>query len=332
MRGGATQVAEVRRTLIDPVRVCEQLGLTKGARRQSTGLSIRCPVHAEQTPSCSITRGRDGTIRVRCFGCDWSTDVLGLVAVARGLDVRRDFRAVLAAAADVGGLHQLTAELDGAARPALRVVPPLPVPEAEREYPPAHELAALWEDARPVDEVAGCGQALARRGLFPSADLARALWRAPAARWTRYQGASWLETGHRVVLPTFDVLGAMRSVRAWQVEPGAAGPKRLPPAGHRATELVLANGPALALLRAPAAPVRILVAEGEPDFLSLCQRYLDVAVVGVFSGSWSTAFAARVPLGSLVSIRTHRDAAGDRYAEAITKTLAGRALVKRGGP
>ena len=62
------QVAEVRRTLVDPVRVCERLGLAKGARRQSTGLSIRCPAHAERTPSCSVTRGPDGTIRVRCFG------------------------------------------------------------------------------------------------------------------------------------------------------------------------------------------------------------------------------------------------------------------------
>jgi hypothetical protein len=134
------------------------------------------------------------------------------------------------------------------------------------------------------------------------------------------------------VLPAFDALGALRSVRAWQLKPGAEGPKRLPPAGHRATELVLANGPALALLRAPAAPVQLLVAEGEPDFLSLAQRYRGVAVVGVFSGSWSEAFAARVPLGSLVAIRTHRDAAGDRYAAAIIKTLAGRALIKRGGP
>jgi len=332
MSAHGSQVAEVRRTLVDPLRVCERLGLAKHGRRQSGGMSIRCPVHAERTPSCSVTRGPDGTIRVRCFGCDWSADVLGLVAAARGLDARRDFREVLAAAAELGGLHQLVAELAGDAPRALRAVPPLPEPAPEREYPPADEVLAVWSAARPVAEVEACQVTLALRGLFPGPELARTLIQAPAQRWARYQGASWLETGHRVLLPTFDARGDLRSLRAWQVNRDASGPKRLPPAGHRATELVLANDLAVCLLRESAEPVRLLIAEGEPDFLSLCQQYPGAAVIGVFSGSWSEAFAARIPFGSLVSIRTHHDAAGQRYADAITKTLAGRALIKRGNP
>lgn len=332
MQTHSSQVAEIRHSLVDPIRVCERLGLARGARRQSSGLSIRCPVHVERTPSCSITRGPDGTLRVRCFGCNWTADVVGLVAAARSLDVRRDFREVLSAAAEVGGLHQLAAELAGTARPVPRLAPPLPTPPPERQYPEQAEVLSVWNEALPIENVEACRAALALRGLFPEPDVARALAQPPTARWARYQGASWFETGHRVVLPVFDAEGALRSLRAWQINGMAAGPKRLPPAGHRSTELVLANAPALKLLRHPAEPVRLLIAEGEPDYLSLTQHYPGVAVVGVVSGSWSAAFAARIPMGSLVTIRTHHDAAGDRYAEAITRTLAERALVKRGAP
>jgi hypothetical protein len=276
-----------------------------------------------------VTRGADGTIRVKCFGCQWSADVLGLVAAARGLDARRDFREVLRAAAEVGGLHQLAAELEGTTRPTLRVVPPLPEPEPVREYPPAGEVLELWGAALPIADVEPCAVALALRGLFPGPELARALVVPPAPRWARYRGASWLESGHRVLQRTFDEAGTLRSLRAWQVDRGVEGPKRLPPAGHRATGIVLANEAALAILRAPAEPVRLLIAEGESDHLSLCQRYPGFAVLGVFSGSWSTSFAERIPFGSLVTIRTDHDAAGDRYAETIAKTLTGRALVKR---
>jgi hypothetical protein len=135
-----------------------------------------------------------------------------------------------------------------------------------------------------------------------------------------------------VLLGAFDVLGALRSLRAWQVNDTPPGPKRLPPAGHRATGLVLANDAALRTLRSPAGPVKLLIAEGEPDFLSICQRYPGIAVMGVVSGSWHQGFADRIPFGSLVTIRTHHDAAGARYAEAITKTLQQRAVVKRGEP
>jgi hypothetical protein len=323
-------VSEIRRTLVDPVRVCDRLGLARDAKLQAAGLLIRCPMHIERTPSCSVTRAGDGTVRVRCFGCDWSADVLGLVAAARGLDARRDFREVLLAAAEVGGLREVAAELAGTARPTPRGAPPLPVPPPERPYPDQAEVFSVWNAARPIAEVEACHTALALRGLFPGPDAARALEQPPGPRWARYQGASWFETGHRIVLPAFDARGALRSLRAWQVDRNAPGPKRLPPAGYRATGLVLANAPALHLLGASAAPARLLIAEGEPDHLSLCQRYPGVAVIGVVSGSWSEMFAARIPIGSLVTIRTHQDAAGDRYADTITKTLAGRALIKRG--
>jgi hypothetical protein len=323
-------VTEIRRALIDPVRVCERLGLADGAKRQSAGLSIRCPMHVERNPSCSVTRGPDGTLRVRCFGCYWSADVIGLVAAAHGLQSRRDFRQVLTAAADVGGLHALAAELRGTTPAAHRAVPAPPEPEPPRDYPVSAEVSAVWSAAQPIAAVEACRAPLAQRGLSPDPELARALVQKSLPRWACYQGAPWSDTGHRIVLPVFDALGALRSLRAWQIDSNAPGPKRLPPAGHRATGLILANNAALRMLRSSAGPVRLLICEGEPDFLSLAQHYAGTAVIGVFSGSWQQDFANRIPYGSLVTIRTHHDVAGHRYAAAITKTLDGRAVIKRG--
>ena len=56
--------ADVKRTLADPRKLCEALGLVEGSTRQAKGLSIRCPAHAERNPSCSVTAGDDGTVRV----------------------------------------------------------------------------------------------------------------------------------------------------------------------------------------------------------------------------------------------------------------------------
>ncbi len=56
-------VDAVRRALSDPRDVCRRLGLDRGARPQGGGLMILCPAHQERTPSCSITRGPDGTLR-----------------------------------------------------------------------------------------------------------------------------------------------------------------------------------------------------------------------------------------------------------------------------
>ena len=103
-------VNEVRRALSDPRRVCHALGLAKGSQRQASGLLIVCPWHADKGPSCSVIRRNDRTIGVKCQACGASGDVLHLVAVAHGLDVRRDFREVLKHAAELAGRYDLVAE------------------------------------------------------------------------------------------------------------------------------------------------------------------------------------------------------------------------------
>lgn len=160
--------ADLRRALADVARVVAALGLEKGARRQATGLLVCCPWHQERTPSCSITRGPDGTLRAKCFGCDASGDVLALVAQVRGLDAKRDFTEVLRAAAEVAGAYDILAELgagSGVARGTLQLQQPAPPPEPPKPTLPPDlydrvatrllELALL--DGEVADYLAGRG-------------------------------------------------------------------------------------------------------------------------------------------------------------------------------
>lgn len=324
---------EIRRSLKDPFQVVKMLGITKGALRNSQGAKILCPVHAERTPSCSVTVGREGTLSAHCFGCNWTGDVLSLVAAVLGLDVRRDFRNVMIAAAERGGLHEIAAELRGE-RPANanRPMPDEPEVGAEREYPPLAEVERMWGNARPVSEDAAARAMLELRGLQPGPDLARVISGDALPRWASWQRNTWIQSGHRIIMPMFDHLGAMRSLRAWQVDVNAATPKRLPATGHRSTGLVLANEAARRWLREPSGTIKLLIYEGEPDHVCACQLYPSEAIVGVVAGSWTEEFSLRVPFGSEATIRTHTDDAGNGYAEKIAKTLSKRACIKRGAP
>ena len=80
-------------------------------------------------------------------------------------------------------------------------------------------------------------------------------------------------------------------------------------------------------------PVRIVVCEGVPDWLTWASRYSDAdllapAVLGIISGSWSQELAARVPDGAGVVVRQHPDDAGHGYAARIVATLRGRCDVR----
>lgn len=99
-----SEIEAVKAALADPVDVCRRLGLEHGAWKQTGGLHIVCPAHADRGPSCSVTRGRDGTLRVKCFGCALSGDVFDLVAAVEHLDRTSDFAAVLAAASRLAGV------------------------------------------------------------------------------------------------------------------------------------------------------------------------------------------------------------------------------------
>jgi len=326
--------AEIRRTLVDPLRVCDRLGLLKGSTRQPSGVTICCPAQPERNPSCSVTVGRDGTLRFRCFGCQATGDVLTLVATVHDLDIRTDFREVLLAAAELAGLTQVVDEINDRKPYTPRPLPDLPEPGPERDYPPAAEVAALWAMAGSVlDDPASGGHLVGRKldaRLAASLGLLRALPDgATLPAWARYRGKPWTQSGHRMIARVFDAAGACRSVRSWRVE-GDAPAKRLPPAGHRADGLVLANKRAQEMLAGDrVAPRVVVVVEGEPDFVTCAIAWPSLAVLGIMSGSWSEDFARRVPLGSEVIVRTHNDQAGDKYAADVIKTVKTRAVVRR---
>lgn len=323
------RVPEIRRSLTDVHGLCSALGLMKGAKRQGgKGLSVCCPSHGEKVASCSVTLGPDGTIRVRCFSCDFAGDVFHLIAAVRGLDLKRDFPEILREAAALAGIHDFDAGGSAAWTPPAQTAPP---PRDDRSYPLQSEVGSVWAKSIPVTAHDAVAAWLTSRGLDPEVlartDAARALpLGANLPRWASFKGdadepRSWAETGHALIFPVYDPKGQRVSVRAGRIIDGKDAPKRLPPAGHLSAGLVLANKAALAVL-GHGARYDVLIVEGEPDFLTWAAE--PVAVFSVGSGWWTKAHANRIPGGTKVVIRTHQDAAGDKYAEEIARTLARR--------
>lgn len=328
---------EIRRALSSVRELCSSLDLLKGAKRQAGGnLIICCPSHGERNASCGVTLGPDGTVRVRCFSCGFGGDALHLVAAARGLDIKRDFPAVLREAAGIAGLD--FEDLGNGAPMQVRQAP-TPKPLQESTYPLASEVASVWQRCIPVTESEEVSIWLSSRGLDPATiderELARALPEdIVLPRWASRERRSWFDTGHRLIMPVFDHRGMMLSLRAGQVI-AETRDKRVPPSGHKAAGLLLANGCARALF-AGSAKFDLLVVEGEPDFLTWAsavnQGGQPVAVVGIGSGWWSTEFAERLPAGTRVVIRTHQDPAGDKYAADIVRSLGFRCKAFRPAP
>lgn len=102
-RGGGLEEAKerVKAAMRDPVAFAVALGLD--GQQQRGAFLARCPNHDERTPSCNVSLGDDGTVRVKCFGCGWSGDGFTLVAKVRGLDPKTQFPEVLEAAAQIVG-------------------------------------------------------------------------------------------------------------------------------------------------------------------------------------------------------------------------------------
>ena len=344
------EVADVRRSLSDPRRVAVLLGLERGALRMRGGLAVCCPWHKEQTPSCSLSTGRDGTLRVRCFGCGETGDVLTLVAEVRGLDLRRDFKAVLEEAAVLAGVEL----------PPERLAP---------SSAPARELDALEDDAfdelvRPVlnagrldgsQAVSPVVRYLAGRGLL---DAARADgWAAlpepgqgQAARLrfcvdvfgadlversglaTRRRGdLAWAWPRHLVCIPWRTPAGLVQTVQRRRLDPGE--PKYVFPSGRRPRFPYGVEQ----LRRAPATAPVVFV-EGAVD--ALARRVLDVGrndgrvVLGVPGvDGWRAEFAA-LARGRVAYVATDADEAGERVVDRWSEDLyaAGAREVRRLAP
>jgi hypothetical protein len=324
-----------------PRAVCEALGI---ARSKEEAKKWVCPSHGGA--SLSVTMGRDWTLRVKCFGCDLSGDVFTLIGAARAShnfpDQLREGAAIAGISLRPRGREDYTPRAKTVARP---VATPVQVPEEDRDYPPPDEIASFWDACVPLDEADDVvsyltgerGFTTERLAYIADIGAAKALPPVGAAlpRWARYHGKSWGALGFRIALPVYDASGVMRSVRAWRIGQGG-GPKRLPPAAFKAAGLMLACPFAVGLLRGmkPVEPVKIWFAEGEPDFLSMVSECSDAnadapLVFGVMNGGWTEAFAEKVPDGAAVQVHTHKDVAGDKYAQLIADSLATRCEVRR---
>ena len=284
-------------------------------------------------------QNKNGVILWNCHGCGESGDALTLVAKAHGLTMRGDdFRQVLIVAAEMGGLHGLVRELEGGEAPAERpgqVARPAVTPGPVRDYPPIGEVVAMLGQTTDVADDPEVAAWLVGRGLSPDAvdgiEGVRAIPKtATLPRFATYRGRAWTETGHRLTFVMRDADGAIRSLRAGRVT-GGDSPKRLPPAGHRASGLVMACSLALAMLRGTYVPDRVLILEGEPDFLTwgTRTRMAPRARLGIMSGSWTQELAAKIPKDAVVTILTDNDRAGDAYATEIISTL-GQHTIRRG--
>jgi hypothetical protein len=141
-----------------------------------------------------------------------------------------------------------------------------------------------------------------------------------------------------LIVALLDARGELQSVHARSLRPDA-DPKGLSPTGHSSAGLILADSFARQLLARgiPAwwhhsEPPSFIVAEGVPDFLTIASHFGDgehtPATLGVISGAWSKAVAARIPDGCRVVIRTHRDDAGMKYRREVAESLCQRCRVE----
>lgn len=116
----------IRERLDDPEELCRALGLLDRYKRQPGGVWVLCPVHGDRSPSCSVTVGDGGTVRVHCFACDFTGDALTLIAVVHRLDPKREFPRLLEVGAELAGIA-----IDGAAPVVAPRARPAPSPRVE---------------------------------------------------------------------------------------------------------------------------------------------------------------------------------------------------------
>lgn len=200
----------------------------------------------------------------------------------------------------------------------------------------ADEAVMAWVEARGIDPD---GFRRAGGGMFVRA--AR-----PGPAWARFaDGRPWSAAGFSAVFPCFDTSGTIRSVRARRtavvedplagfVEAKADGPKAVPPFGHDTAGLVLANLAGAARLNGDYRIRRFWIVEGEPDTLAMSvalagKGRMGEAVFGLFSGAWSWEMAKVFGQHDVVTVATHDDLQGRKYAEEVQASLYGKVNLKR---
>lgn len=240
-------------------------------------------------PMCGAPDVQVGRVVWTCFRCGACMDAVG---TAKALGGGTWEGAMVWAGVDTSGPW---------VAPAVARTPEVPPPE----YPPGAD--ALWAACEPVTTSGSVSAWLESRGVDPrlveALDVARALPRRGLPEWAAAWRAGWW-----CVLPAWDALGRIVSLRARWVRGGDVRAKTRPPTGYAVSGTVLA-GPAV-----PPLEGRVLVVEGEPAYLHAVTHVRGVQVVGVYAGCGGAAHWRRV---TQAAVATDADAPGDAYAEKI---------------
>ena len=269
-------------------------GIQRAAR---PGVNVPCPgpshTRGDKVPGLRVYS--DG--RWHCHGCGERGDAVDLFRLLTGAT-----------------LGEALATLDAGEVPTL----PAPAAEPTKESTPAPVPLDMWPTWRAAQADAPALDAwLAARGIpagkVEGLDLVRLL--DAGAAWPR----SWAHYGRRVIVPIWTHAGELAGFRGRflpgfgeVVMPDGKKPeKERLPKGVRMAGRVLACPLGRAMLRGEAAPARVVIVEGVPDYLTAaaCFGNGDVApaVLGVANGAWSAEIAARVPVGALVTLAPHAD-------------------------
>lgn len=328
-------VESIRAHLADPMTVASALGLVDGhgsIKRLSNGLLARCVWHSERTPSMSITRGPDGTLRVHCFSCDNGGDVFSLIAEVNRLDVHREFGAVVSVAAMVAGLEETGSF-------SIPAPPPMP-PESPRLGDDGFAaLAEVIERECPLSSQPDVCRYLASRGLLEAAGST--LWALPGddrglervrqaviatvglEAWQTsgmaLKSGEWAWSRHRLCIPWRAPDSSVLTLQRRLISAGK--PKYVFPARRKTRypfgveDFVDSLGPA----------TEIAFTESALDCIALrhisAQLGLDRFVMGLPScNDWSKPWA-RLAEGRQVVLALDNDKAGDDGSSRITQDL-----------
>ncbi len=345
----------IRAALTDPRALCSALGLLEGSggygkgcawRSITGGVQVCCPSHDERTPSCSVTRGPDGTVRVHCFGCSEGGDALSLVAAVHHLDVRRDFARVLELAADVAGVARPSRSTSAWSSSAPHPPPRRPTPARADEVPDdgvMEQLAAVLRDQVPVTHSPAAMEYLRARcidrgpalGWFALPDDARTLdalrgsivdaigvdaWRASGLSYGP-NGEQWRRAWRGRLVITWEAPnGAVATFEGRALTERFEGGKYAQPEGRPV------RWPwGCAELRETGDGTAVAFVEGAVDALSFNALAIDngadciaVALPGV--AGWRDEWA-RLARGRDAVVALDADAAGARAVEALRAAL-----------
>lgn len=344
--------------------LCAELGIERSTTEKGKFI---CPRH--KGGSLSVRVARDGLVQVKCFaGCELG-DVFGLVAEARGLDVRRDFRRVLVEAAIVASAWAVVEDLERRtvtaeerrARPAP--APPVTTQRSEDvraldvdtfdrvvaavlERSPLDELATEYlEGRRMLDLARAAGWGALPASLPAQAAIVAELVARFGEDVARRSGLLVADDGaprlvwrdHRLLIPwrVPSVDGLVHTLQRRLLRPTSrpSEPKYVFPSGHGrpAWPYLLVED-----LEDMTDATAVAFVEGAPDVLAL--RWLaraegrDVLVLGVPGvENWRPSWA-RFADGRPVLVALDADRAGEAKATAMHADLRGATSWKRWRP